>query len=80
MKYHPDKNNNSEESCEKFKEVNSAYLCLYNLSVSLGSRDSHMDLGDEDSTSTESYMSIFKIFMQSLMQKCIPIFRKRMQK
>jgi DnaJ-class molecular chaperone len=69
MTHHPDKNNNSEESCEKFKEVNSAYLCLYNLSVSLGSHASHVDSGDEYSTSTESYMSIFKIFMQSLMQK-----------
>ena len=69
MKHHPDKNNNSEESCEKFKEINNAYLCLYNLSVSLGSHASHMDSGDEDSTGAESYMSIFRIFMQSLLQK-----------
>ena len=72
MKHHPDKNNNSEESCEKFKELNNAYLCLYNLSVSLGSRASHMDsTDDEESTTTgeESYMSIFRIFTQSLLQK-----------
>jgi hypothetical protein len=72
LRYHPDKNENSEESCEKFKEINNAYLYLYNLSVSLGSHPSHyshMDSGDEDSTGTESYMSIFRIFMQSLMQK-----------
>ena len=69
MKHHPDKNNNSEESCEKFKEINNAYLCLYNLSVSLGSHASHVDSGDEDSTGAESYMSIFRIFTQSLLQK-----------
>ena len=72
MKHHPDKNNNSEESCEKFKELNNAYLCLYNLSVSLGSRASRMDsTDDEESTTTgeESYMSIFRIFTQSLLQK-----------
>jgi hypothetical protein len=69
MKHHPDKNNNSDESSEKFKEINNAYLCLYNLSVSLGSHASHVDSGDEDSTGAESYMSIFRIFTQSLLQK-----------
>jgi hypothetical protein len=69
MKHHPDKNNNSDESCEKFKEINSAYLCLYNLSISLGSHGSHMDSGNEESTGEESYMAIFRIFTQSLMQK-----------
>jgi len=72
MKHHPDKNNNSEESCEKFKEINSAYLCLYNLYISLDSHSSHashMDSSDEDSTGAESYMSIFGIFTQSLLQK-----------
>ncbi len=73
MKHHPDKNNNSDESCEKFKEINNAYLYLYNLSVSLGSHVSHMDSGDEsegsNTTGAGSYMDIFRIFTQSLMQK-----------
>ena len=73
MKHHPDKNNNSEESCEKFKEINNAYLCLYNLLVSLGSHASHVDSGDEadgsNTTGAESYMEIFRIFTQSLIQK-----------
>jgi DnaJ-class molecular chaperone len=73
MKHHPDKNNNSDESCEKFKEVNSAYLCLYNLYISLGSHGSHMDSSDEAdasmNTGEESYMAIFRIFTQSLLQK-----------
>jgi DnaJ-class molecular chaperone len=72
MKHHPDKNNNSEESCEKFKEINSAYLCLYDLYISLSSHPSHashMDSGNEESTGEESYMAIFRIFTQSLMQK-----------
>ena len=70
MKHHPDKNNNSEESCEKFKEINNAYLYLYNLSVSLGSPASHANNADTDDTSgAESYMDIFRIFTQSLLQK-----------
>jgi len=69
MKHHPDKNSNSEESCEKFKEINSAYLCLYNLYISHASHPSHMDSCDEESTGEESYMSIFRIFTQSLLQK-----------
>jgi DnaJ-class molecular chaperone len=70
MKHHPDKNNNSEESCEKFKEINNAYLYLYNLSVSLGSHTSHANNADTDDTSgAESYMDIFRIFTQSLLQK-----------
>ena len=73
MKYHPDKNNNSEESCEKFKEINNAYLYLYDLSVSLDSHASHADVRDDSSTpnatGAESYMDIFRIFTQSLLQK-----------
>lgn len=69
MKHHPDKNNNTEESCEKFKEINSSYLYLYNLSVSHPSHPSHNDQDDEYSTEAESYMSIFRIFTQSLLQK-----------
>ena len=28
LKWHPDKNDNSEESCEKFKEITGAYHLL----------------------------------------------------
>lgn len=74
MKHHPDKNNNSDESCEKFKEINNAYLYLYNLSVSLDSHASHANNSDDnargdESCGAESYMDIFKIFTQSLLQK-----------
>jgi DnaJ-class molecular chaperone len=71
MKHHPDKNNNSDESSEKFKEINSAYLSLYNLYISLDSHASHVDSNHEESTTTgeESYMAIFRIFTQSLLQK-----------
>ena len=70
MKHHPDKNNNSEESCEKFKEVNSAYLCLYNLYISHPSRTNSSDETDASTTTgEESYMAIFRIFTQSLLQK-----------
>lgn len=70
MKYHPDKNNNSEESCEKFKEINNAYLFLYDLLVSLDSHASHANNTETNEPSgAESYMDIFRIFTQSLLQK-----------
>lgn len=79
LKHHPDKNANSEESCEIFKEVNSAYLYLMNFDISHESHTSHMfkegdnhDTGD-DKGDSDSYMSIFRIFIQSLLQKMTAI-------
>lgn len=80
MKHHPDKNNNSEESCENFKEVNSAYLCLYNLSVSLGSHASHVDSGDEDSTGQKVIWQFLEYLCSLYYKRCIQIFRRRMHR
>jgi len=89
LKYHPDKNANSEESCEIFKEVNNAYLYLLNFDISHESHASHMfnrgdnhEAADENEgsesysgsgSSSDSYMSIFRIFIQSLLQKMTAI-------
>ena len=75
LKHHPDKNENSEESCEIFKEVNSAYLYLLNFDIYHESVSSHMFNGGDNNVSSgenggsDSYMSIFRIFIQSLLQK-----------
>jgi len=75
LKHHPDKNENSEESCEIFKEVNNAYLYLLNFDISHEPVTSHMFNGGDNHGSSEenggsdSYMSIFRIFIQSLLQK-----------
>jgi DnaJ-class molecular chaperone len=75
LKHHPDKNENSEESCEIFKEVNNAYLYLSNFDISHEPVTSHMFNGGDNNGSTgdnggsDSYMSIFRIFIQSLLQK-----------
>jgi DnaJ-class molecular chaperone len=81
LKHHPDKNANSEESCEIFKEVNNAYLYLLNFDISHESHASHMfnggdnpDAGEDSGGSgSDSYMSIFRIFIQSLLQKMTAI-------
>ena len=75
LKHHPDKNENSEESCEIFKEVNNAYLYLLNFDISHEPVTSHMFNGgdnhgsDGENGGSDSYMSIFRIFIQSLLQK-----------
>lgn len=82
LKHHPDKNGNSEESCEFFKKINSEYLYLLNFDISHESHASHMfnegDIHEErcDDTSSDSYMSIFRTFIQSLLQKMTVISKE----
>jgi hypothetical protein len=83
LKHHPDKNANSEESCELFKEISNAYLYLSNYHISHESHASHAykdGEGDgyntdpaDDNVSSDSYMSIFRIFIQSLLHKMTTI-------
>ena len=75
LKHHPDKNENSEESSERFKEINAAYLYLMNFHESPESHAPHIfkewqDTKDSsDDSPHESYTSIFRIFIQSILQK-----------
>jgi hypothetical protein len=72
LKYHPDKNSNSEESCKIFQDINSAYTYLMNFAIS-PDESVHRDFQDGDNTAssypTESYIAIFRVFIQSLLQK-----------
>lgn len=82
LKHHPDKNGNSEESCEFFKKINSEYLYLLNFDISHESHDAHMfNAGDNDeadcnNAGSDSYMSIFRTFIQSLLQKMTVISKE----
>ena len=79
LKYHPDKNKNSEESCEKFKEINAAYLYILNFYESPDTHTPHVFKGGQntsdpcDESPQESYTSIFRIFIQSILQKMTSI-------
>ena len=82
LKHHPDKNGNSEESCEFFKKINSEYLYLLNFDISHESHASHMFNGGDtneagcDDAGSDSYMSIFRTFIQSLLQKMTVISKE----
>jgi len=82
LKHHPDKNGNSEESCEFFKKINSEYLYLLNFDISHESHDAHMFNGGDtheagcDDAGSDSYMSIFRTFIQSLLQKMTVISKE----
>ena len=82
LKHHPDKNENSEESCEFFKKINSEYLYLLNFDISHESHASHMFNGRDtheagcDDAGSDSYMSIFRTFIQSLLQKMTVISKE----
>lgn len=82
LKHHPDKNGNSEESCEFFKKINSEYLYLLNFDISHDGHDAHMfndeDMHDAESgdSSSDSYTSIFRTFIQSLLQKMTVISKE----
>lgn len=89
LKHHPDKNANSGESCEYFKEVNAAYLYLLNFDISHDAHTSHSFKGGDNQdaytdtdTDTDaaggpdSYISIFRVFIQSLLQKMTSVSKE----
>ena len=80
LKYHPDKNSNSESSTKKFKEINEAYLFLYGKYSDGG--DSNNDNGNDnnndnckynnnklDPEDEYCYSQLFSKFINSLMNK-----------
>ena len=76
LKYHPDKNSNSESSTKKFKEINEAYLFLYgkysdggdggNDGCNDGCKYNNNKLDPEDEY---CYSQLFSKFINSLMNK-----------
>lgn len=69
LKHHPDKNFNSDESNAKFKEINEAYLYLYEVYNNQNS-NSYYDKYDEyENESNHCYAKLFSKFVSSLMNK-----------
>lgn len=71
LKYHPDKNFNSDESTAKFKEINEAYLYLYGIYNNDDKSNSYHDKDHEEyeNESNHCYAKLFSKFVSSLMNK-----------
>jgi len=59
LKYHPDKNGNTNESNERFKELNEAYNCLQNIFDKC-----YFEKDDEEDS---MYLNVLKNFIKSVM-------------
>jgi DnaJ-class molecular chaperone len=81
LKYHPDKNFNSESSTKKFKEINEAYLFLYGKYSDGGDNNNNNDNGNDNYSCKYNknefdehdheycYSQLFSKFINSLMNK-----------
>ena len=74
LKYHPDKNGNTIESNEKFKQIQEAYFYLKKelqfLDLDLD-KDKNYDLNEQHNTTTKSmpiYMDILHLFMKGILE------------
>jgi curved DNA-binding protein CbpA len=64
LKYHPDKNGNTEESTERFKKINEAYSYLKNEDLYFANDDED---NDESIDSHSIYLNVLKNFIKSVM-------------
>jgi curved DNA-binding protein CbpA len=64
LKYHPDKNGNTEESTERFKKINEAYSYLKNEGLYFSNDDED---NDEYVDSHSIYLNVLKNFIKSVM-------------
>lgn len=75
LKYHPDKNGNTEISTEKFKKINEAYTYLKRELIYLKPEDINKTNNDKENGETEDmddntqsiYFNVLKNFIQSVM-------------
>jgi len=65
LKYHPDKNGNTEESNERFKKINEAYNYLKNIYVEDVDADLDTDIGESDNFQSSLYTDILKQFIRT---------------
>jgi curved DNA-binding protein CbpA len=68
LKYHPDKNGNTSESNEKFKEINEAYQYLRTEFKYLNQDDLDIKDENENFTSSSLYFDILKEFMKTIFE------------
>lgn len=65
LKYHPDKNGNTEVSNERFKKINEAYNYLNNLYSEDIDVDVNTDIGESDNFQSSLYTDILKQFIRT---------------
>ena len=71
LKYHPDKNDNSKESTEKFKQINEAYEVMKRELVILFPDESNNKKGEHEESkdlNTNSYIHILNHFIDSIIK------------
>ena len=69
LKYHPDKNNNSQESNEKFQQINEAYEFLKREIKHLNTNFAFDDEELDQDTESSLYVDILKGFMKSVFER-----------
>jgi len=71
LKHHPDKNGNTYESTERFKEINEAYFYLKTELKYLDVNDMDTNLSTNTNTNTNAdtslYADVLRLFMQNIM-------------
>jgi curved DNA-binding protein CbpA len=72
LQYHPDKNGNTYESTEKFKQIQEAYYYLKNelqfLDSDLDSENANQNNPNKHQQEPSLYMDILQLFMKSILQ------------
>ena len=67
LQYHPDKNDNSKESTDKFKQINEAYHYL--MTITDYSQQQQQEQQEEDKPSETSYIHLLELFLQSIVSR-----------
>ena len=68
LRYHPDKNQDLPESCEKFQKINEAYHFLCR-ELNMMEEDDNSKMKDEDSQSNSTiYMDLLNMFMKGIFE------------
>ena len=65
---HPDKNGNTSESNEKFKQINQAYSYLKREIKNMNPYDSHEENDNEQDNASSVYFDVLNFFMKSVME------------
>lgn len=68
LKYHPDKNGNTFESTEKFKQINEAYVYLKK-EIKLLEPDNLYNDTDDESSDQHMYYNVLQNFIKSVFEK-----------
>jgi len=74
LQNHPDKNGNTEESTQKFKQINEAYFYLKDMNENIDSKNANSENDNDESdcnnknNNNNDYLNILKIFITNIIQ------------